>query len=95
MLNSHIRFLDIDDLIILSSILSPDYNLSDVASDLGLTPPAISHRLKKYRTYIPDFSLTTSKKKKGQYYELTSETREFCLKAKQALTTLLTYDRVA
>jgi len=94
MINNHLRVLDIDDLIILASMISPNYNLSDVASDLGLTPPAVSHRLKKYRTHIPDFSLTTSKKK-GPYYELTPETRNFCLKAKQALTTLLTYDKVA
>jgi len=95
MIQSHLRFLDIDDLIILAAMTSSSYNLNKVANDLGLTPPAVSHRLKKYRTYIPNFTLNKTNKP-GQYYQLTPEAKEFCLKAKQALTTLLTYDdRVA
>jgi predicted transcriptional regulator len=87
MIQHHLRYLDIDDLIILSSLLSPDFCFVDVAKTLGLTPPAVTHRVNKYRTHIPNFSVKTQTKR-GKY-QVSPETRAFCLKAKEALTMLL------
>lgn len=85
MIQHHLRHLDIDDLIILSSIVSPNCCFSGIARTLGLTPPAVTHRVNKYREHIPNFSITT---KRGKYV-LSPETKDFCIKAKKALNALL------
>jgi hypothetical protein len=87
MIQPHLRHLDIDDLIILSSLLSPDSCFVDVAKTLGLTPPAVTHRVNKYRNHIPNFSVQT-KTRRGKF-QVSPETKIFCLKAKEALATLL------
>ena len=82
----YLRYLDIDDLIILTS-LSHSIALKDIAKLLRLTPPALSHRLKKYRLHIPNFNLP---KTVGgtKTYPLDEQTKQICIKAKQALDTL-------
>jgi len=87
----YLRHLDIDDLIILKSLLEPDLCLKNIARSLGLTPPALTHRLNKYRTYIPNFELATKKLAK-KTPPLTEETIKICNRAKQALDTLLSMD---
>jgi hypothetical protein len=87
MIQHHLRHLDIDDLIILSSIVAPDFCCSDVAKTLGLTPPAVTHRLNKYRLHIPNFSIKTQAKR--GHYILSPETKAFCIKAREALNALL------
>lgn len=84
----YLRYLDIDDLIILTSLLN-SVALKDIAKSMGLTPPALTHRLNKYRLHIPNFNL--HKKTKGctkKAYPLDDQTRQICIKAKQALDTL-------
>jgi predicted transcriptional regulator len=51
------RILDLDDFIILTRV-SDGMKLSEIAKELQLTPPAISHRLKKYGQVWKGFSLT-------------------------------------
>jgi predicted transcriptional regulator len=88
----YLRHLDIDDLIVLTSLL--DHTpLSTIAKNLGLTPPALSHRMGKYRTHIPNFKIETSKKnnKNVTKMQLSEETKQFCLKAKLALQALGEY----
>lgn len=53
---SKVRLLDVDDLIIIS-LLSSDYTKSEIAELLALTPPAISHRMKKYRIALGENSV--------------------------------------
>jgi len=79
----YLRNLDIDDLFILSSLLD-NPRLNSIAKILMLTPPALSHRLRKYRDYIPEFELT--QKKNG--YTLSEKAEQFCIKARRALKTL-------
>ena len=45
-MKNHLRLLDIDDLILMRIILEGG-QFVDVANRLALTPPAISHRIKK------------------------------------------------
>ena len=87
MIQHHLRHLDIDDLIILSSIVSPGFCFSDIAKTLGLTPPAVTHRLNKYREHIPNFSIQTQTKR--GHYILSPEAKAFCFKVKEALNVLL------
>ena len=87
----YLRYLDIDDLIILASLLQ-ETALKNISGSLGLTPPALTHRLKKYRCYIPNFTLRTTKNKGGtknhRPYPLDDATKDICLKAKHALDIL-------
>lgn len=85
----YLRHLDIDDLIVLTSLL--DHTpLGKIAKALGLTPPALSHRMLKYRTHIPNFKIETTKKnnKNATKMLLSEETKQFCIKAKLALAAL-------
>ena len=50
---SRVRLLDVDDLIIIA-LLSSDYTKGEIAELLALTPPAISHRVKKFRQALGD-----------------------------------------
>lgn len=81
---SFLRNLDIDDLFILSSLLE-NTRFNSIAKTLRITPPAIAHRLKKYREFIPEFEFSS---KTCTGYTLSEKTVEFCTKAKQALETL-------
>ena len=87
MIQHHLRHLDVDDLIILASIVSPGFCFSDIAKLLSLTPPAITHRRNKYREFIPNFYIDT-RFKRGHYI-ISPETKVFCLKIKEALNVLL------
>jgi hypothetical protein len=80
-----IRILDVDDLAILSAFASGNFRTKDMAWFLGLTPPAISHRLNKYRRHLPGFE-------EGQP---TPRFLAFCRKAQKALDVLLDYKDVA
>lgn len=92
----YLRHLDIDDLIILTSLLDPDLCLKNIARSLGLTPPALTHRINKYREYIPNFQLVTTKKIANRTVQpLTPETTQICNRAKSALDTLINIDKVA
>jgi len=79
---NYVRYLDIDDLIILSSILKPTVNFGKVAKSLGITPPALSHRLVKYRNHIPDFDYDANVK------YLSNSVVDICTKARLALNAL-------
>lgn len=85
----YLRYLDIDDLIILASLLQ-ETALKNISGSLGLTPPALTHRLNKYRCYIPNFTLKTSRNKgcTHRLYPLDAATKDICLKAKHALDIL-------
>ena len=50
----HLRSLDMDDLIVMKSLLN-GIPPGKIAKSLGLTPPAISHRQRKYREAFPGF----------------------------------------
>jgi len=50
----NLRLLDIDDLIICDR-LRKGSSYKDLCKLLGLTPPAISHRIRKLEATIPDF----------------------------------------
>lgn len=50
--NSPLRLLDIDDMIVLA-LVGDGVSYADTARYLGLTPPAISHRLRKYEQLWP------------------------------------------
>lgn len=79
-----LRHLDVDDLFILSSLLEKP-KLSALAKNLLVTAPAISHRLQKYRIHIPEFDMIHRK----DSFELSEDTKKFCVKAKQALNALM------
>ena len=83
MLQHPLRILDIDDLIVLKMLLSAD-KLKDISKTLGITPPALSHRLRKYREYIPDFEITTTQGK----WDMSDPAKIFCEKATAALSAL-------
>jgi hypothetical protein len=92
MKNNYLRYLDIDDLIILTSLLEGQ-KLGQIALYLQLTPPALSHRIKKYRTFIPNFTLDSGTKGNWhQTYPLEEETKNICIRAQQALGILLGQD---
>lgn len=56
------RYLDLDDILILK-LIGDGLNFSDTAKALGLTPPAISHRIKKYEMIWEGFSIFIPKDK--------------------------------
>lgn len=89
----YLRHLDIDDLIILTSLLQPEPILKNIAKSLGLTPPALTHRINKYREHIPNFQLLT--KNKSTNRPMTPEMMQICNRAKQALDTLINNDKAA
>jgi hypothetical protein len=53
---THLRSLDIDDLIILC-LIGQGYKYADIARALFIGNAAISHRLKKYKTSFPGFEI--------------------------------------
>lgn len=81
----YLRVLDIDDLIILSSLLDYSRPMVTIAKELRLTSPALSHRLKKYKIHIPDFNILAHK---SGHRELSPEAEKFCANAKKALKVL-------
>lgn len=86
-----IRHLDIDDLIVLSSLLD-EQPLWKISRKLGVTPPALSHRLNKYRVHIPDFKFNSQKGFNNSCsYSLDEPTKIVCQKAKQAMEILTTF----
>jgi len=85
----HLRVLDVDDLFILSSLLN-NQTMSSIAKILRITPPALSHRIKKYREHIPNFEFEITK---NSTKRLSLDTEHFCNKAKMALHALgMEYD---
>lgn len=50
------RLLDIDDLIIIK-MLGDGAKYVEIANQLRITPPAIAHRVNKYESIWPDFSV--------------------------------------
>lgn len=53
---THLRSLDIDDLIILS-LIGQGFKYADIARALFIGNAAISHRLKKYKISFPGFEI--------------------------------------
>ena len=82
--HEHLRVLDIDDLFILSSLLE-NQKLSSIAKVLRITPPALSHRIKKYRENIPNFDFEVDRNSVKRF---SLETEQFCNRAKMALQAL-------
>jgi len=85
----YLRILDIDDLFILASLLDNTQPLHHIAKILRITPPALSHRIKRYREHIPNFDFSTTS---SAVKSLSPETKAFCTKAKKALDVLGLYD---
>jgi hypothetical protein len=78
-----LRLLDFDDLI-MSKMLSEGATYKDLSKALGLTPPAISHRMRKLERIIPGFS---SHCRNGNRI-FNPIAIEFCQTAKQVLSLL-------
>lgn len=80
-----IRYLDIDDLIIMTIALENGLVTLKIAGKLVLTPPAISHRLNKYaRIFGPDIYAAKLVKAKKARKELSEKGRKIfrtCAKA--------------
>lgn len=81
-----LRRLDIDDMILMRLLLM-DYNGVEVAKELGLTQPAISHRKNKLSDIFGGFF---NHKVKGTGREcLTEKGLEICKKMDEALKVLV------
>jgi hypothetical protein len=80
-MQSYLRYLDVDDLIILTSLLdSTPFTL--IAKSLGITPPALSHRLRKYESHIPNFQIKSIPKGNQKVYSdsMSEEQGNFVIK---------------
>lgn len=82
-MTQYLRYLDIDDLIILSC-LGDQIRYKDISAFLGLTPPALCHRIKKYKEFVPNFNIDA----KAYPYKVDEATKEIFMRAKQALDIL-------
>jgi len=82
---TYLRYLDVDDLLILKLLLSPLTQV-EIAKTMGLTPPALTHRVNKYRDRIPNFEVKNNGSRKLR--KLTESSREFCERAAKALDAL-------
>ncbi len=89
-MHSPFRPFDIDDLFILAA-LAKNTQLNKLAKALGLTPPAISHRLNKYRKHFSNFDLTITQTGAAgkNIFSVSPETLEICKKADKALKLLM------
>ena len=85
-----IRRLDVDDLYIIKRI-GDGVMLSRIASELLLTPPALSHRVQKYRKVFGQ--IYVQDKKLGRR-RLTHEGRKAVVKCAAALEALMTIETV-
>lgn len=81
----HLRNLDVDDLIIMRMLLKVP-RLNHISKMLGVTPPALSHRLRKYKNCIPDFELTHAS---DGTWTLGEGAKIFCDRASRALDVFL------
>jgi len=90
MTQKQLRLLDIDDLIIMKMLLSSS-KLKDISDLLGVSAPALSHRIRKYKENIPEFNLTIIR---GKGWELSSVAKDFCGKAALALDLFTTIEEV-
>jgi hypothetical protein len=77
---ANLRYLDFDDLILVS-ILWDGGTYKDCCALLQLTAPAISHRLRKIEGAIPGFSTKVIDGKR----KFTPQAETFCIRAKNAL----------
>lgn len=89
-IDTYLRQLDIDDLIILSLLSKPNVTISSISQDLSTTPAAVSIRFRKYRETIPRFKA----ERVGGSYVLNKNTLDVCKKAQQALDTLAEYNSI-
>jgi len=89
--DTYLRQLDIDDLIILSLLAKPNFTISSISKCISTTPSAVSIRFKKYRKTIPKFKAERVGGRVGGTYVLNKNTRDVCKKAQQALDTLAEY----
>jgi DNA-binding transcriptional LysR family regulator len=89
-LHTKIRALDMDDLLILS-LLHEGFSSKHIANFLMLTPPAISHRYRKYDrlTGVKIFTSSRGFRK----CQLTEEAKVFTNKAKEAYLVMLEADK--
>ena len=86
-MNQKYRLLDIDDLIILRR-LGEGVRFVDVAKELLLTPPAISHRRRKYENIWEGFSAKPDPK--GFHVLVINDTaKEICRRATAMLEVLV------
>lgn len=84
---SGLRFLDVDDFIIMKC-LGDGYKGIEIASVMGLTHPAIIHRLNKYQSILGNF-FEVKEKIGGATRVLTPRGSELCEAAGKVLTLLL------
>ena len=90
MTQNQIRLLDIDDLIVMKMLLTAP-KLKDISALLGISAPALSHRLRKYRENIPGFDVKTIR---GEKWVLSEFAKTFCEKATLALDLFTTTEEV-
>ena len=89
LVNHPYRLLDIDDLYILKMIGEGD-SYTYISAILGLTPPAISHRLRKYEQIWEGFAAINRNKK---IHSLNAVTQEVVLMATQVLEVLNEFEK--
>ena len=82
--SSKLRFLDIDDLIILSKLFSGS-SLVATSRTLGLSQPAVSNRLRK----IEQVFATSIVEKKGRSVSLSDRGYMICRRANDSLKILI------
>jgi len=87
MYDSRIRQFDIDDMMVLAA-LANNKKFSEIAKILGVTVPAVSHRVRKFRTYYPDL-FRKATRGKSEAKQFTEEGKLFADKWIAALQTLL------
>ena len=75
-LNSIIRMLDVNDLIILT-MLGQGYRLTDIAKKMKVTRAAVTHRMYRYKKIWPSWDITKTK----DMYILSKGTKRVCTKA--------------
>ena len=80
MVSNDIRLMDLDDLIILA-LLYDGQRKVDIAKVLGITPPAVCHRMRKYLVMSPPL---VGKGKLDEGFCLTIAGLAFAVKAKNA-----------
>ena len=81
-----IRHLDVDDLYVMSRLLD-DVRMGVLSKKLGISPPAISHRRRKYEDLFPGFFM--EKKSSSQRQMLSPKGIEICKKMKLAYDILM------
>lgn len=82
-----LRLLDLDDFIAIL-LISDGQMQNVVAKTLGLTPPAVSHRIKKWRGIFGDDFLAAGTTPKGRAVVLTESGQQIAARIRAAVEAL-------